>query len=135
LKRVIFRSNGVIGRGTMVIRVTCACRHCPHDACDWQAKKLVLKLSFPSATRVSEPIFMDRCKQLAQGEHAWVLNHLPDIAWSFDISFPTDSPQDALSNEFGATYEKRVMRGVIQEELKPLSYLQTAKQCAQVFYD
>ncbi|KAJ3983065.1 hypothetical protein F5890DRAFT_1587080 [Lentinula detonsa] len=135
LKRVIFRSNGVIGRGTMVIRVTCACRHCPRDACDWQAKKLVLKLSFPSATRVSELIFMDRCKQLAQGEHAWVLNHLPDITWSFDISFPTDSPQDALSNEFGATYEKRVMRGVIQEELKPLSYLQTAKQCAQVFYD
>ncbi|KAJ3746578.1 hypothetical protein DFH05DRAFT_1458828 [Lentinula detonsa] len=32
-------------------------------------------------------------------------------------------------------YETHVMLGVIQEELQPLSYLKTAKECAQVFYD
>ncbi|KAJ3991152.1 hypothetical protein F5050DRAFT_1872803 [Lentinula boryana] len=78
---------------------------------------------------------MDRCKELAQGKHAWVLNHLPDITWSFNIPFRAGSPQDNLKTKIGDAYEMRVMRGIIQEELKPLSYLQTAKQCAQVFYD
>ncbi|KAJ3996298.1 hypothetical protein F5050DRAFT_1902836 [Lentinula boryana] len=135
LKRVIFRSNGIIGRGTIVIRVECACRNCAPHKCDWKKKKLVLKMSFPSETRVSEPTFMDRCKELAQGEHAWVSNHLPDLIWSFDIPFRDRSPQDNLKKKFGDEYERRVMRGVILEELKPLSSLKTAKECAQVFYD
>ncbi|KAJ3715249.1 hypothetical protein DFJ43DRAFT_1102663 [Lentinula guzmanii] len=134
LRRVIFRSNGIIGRGTMVIRVECACRNCPSKQCDWKKKKLVLKMSFPSKTRVSERTFMDRCKELAQGEHAWVSNHLPDLIWSFDIPFRDGSPQDNLGKTF-KDYEMRVMRGVILEELKPLSSLKTARECAQVFYD
>ncbi|KAJ3999717.1 hypothetical protein F5050DRAFT_852221 [Lentinula boryana] len=117
----------------MVFRVECHC--CPPNTCDWQEKKLVLKLSFPSTTRVSERTFMDRCKELVQGEHAWVLNHLPDIIWSFDIPFRAGSPQDNLKKKFGDADEMRVLRGVIQEELKPLVYLKTAKECAQVFYD
>ncbi|KAJ3983718.1 hypothetical protein F5890DRAFT_1597743 [Lentinula detonsa] len=58
-------------------------------------------LSFPSITHVSERMFMDRCKELAQGKHAWVLNHLPDIIWSFDIPFRAGSPQDNLEKKFG----------------------------------
>ncbi|KAJ3798927.1 protein kinase [Lentinula aff. detonsa] len=135
LKRVISRSNGIIGRGTIVIRVECACRNCAPRKCDWKKKKLVLKMSFRSETRVSEPTFMDRCKELAQGEHAWVSNHLPDLIWSFDIPFRDRSPQDNLKKKLGDEYERRVMRGVILEELKPLSSLKTAKECAQVFYD
>ncbi|KAJ3787047.1 hypothetical protein GGU10DRAFT_289040 [Lentinula aff. detonsa] len=135
LKRVIFRSNGVIGRGTMVIRVECACHNCPPNQCDWKEKKLVLKMSFPSKTRVSEQTFMDRCKELTQGEHTWVLSHLPNIIWSFDIPFRDGSPQDNFKKKLGDEYEMRVMRGVILEELKPLSSLKTAKECAQVFYD
>ncbi|KAJ3984699.1 protein kinase [Lentinula detonsa] len=134
LKRVIFCSNSIIGRGTTVIRVECACCNCPPARCDWKEKKLVLKMSFPSKTRVSERTFMDRCKELAQGEYAWVSNHLPDLIWSFDIPFRDGSPQANLGEKF-KDYEMRVMRGVILEELKPLSSLKTARECAQVFYD
>ncbi|KAJ3795347.1 hypothetical protein GGU11DRAFT_233181 [Lentinula aff. detonsa] len=135
LKRVIFRSNSVFGRGTMVFRVECACHHCLPNQCNWQGKKLIMKLIFLSKTSVSEWMFMDRCKELAQGKHAWVLNHLPDIHWSFDIPFHDDSPQDNFKKEFKDGDEMRVMRGSIQEELKPLSSLKTAKECAQVFCD
>ncbi|KAJ3787038.1 hypothetical protein GGU10DRAFT_243828, partial [Lentinula aff. detonsa] len=98
-------------------------------------KKLVLKMSFPSTTRVTERTFVDRCKELAQGQHAWVSNHLPNIIWSFDIPFRDGSPQDGFEKKFGDDYEMRVMRGIILEELRPLLSLKTAKECAQVFYD
>ncbi|KAJ3792091.1 hypothetical protein GGU11DRAFT_733187 [Lentinula aff. detonsa] len=135
LKRVIFRSNSVFGRGTTVVRVECACRHCPPNQCNWQGKELVLKLTFPSKTPVSEWTFVDRCKDMAQGEHAWVLNHLPNIYWSFDIPFHDDSPQDNFKKESEDAHEMRVVRGSIQEELKPLSSLKTAKECTQIFCD
>ncbi|KAJ3748058.1 hypothetical protein DFH05DRAFT_880293 [Lentinula detonsa] len=134
LKRVLFRSHGIIGRGTIVIRVKCACAGCGSH-CDWAGKKLVLKLSFPGETRVSEQTFMDRCRELAQGEHAWVLNHLPHIYWSFDIPFGEGSPQKNFKKKYDEQYEMRLMRGSIQEELQPLTSLTTARECAQVFYD
>ncbi|KAJ3743895.1 hypothetical protein DFH05DRAFT_1524898 [Lentinula detonsa] len=130
LERVIFRSSGIIGRGTIVIRVECACHNCPApDRCDWKEKKLVLKMSFPSTSRIPDRMLMDRCKELAQGEHAWVLDHLPDIIWSFDIPFRDGSPQYNFKKKYGGEFEMRVMRGVIFEELKPLSSLKTAKEC------
>ncbi|KAJ3782794.1 hypothetical protein GGU10DRAFT_389589 [Lentinula aff. detonsa] len=135
LKRVIFRSTNVFGRGTTVIRVECACRHCLPNQCNWHGKELVLKLTFPSETHVSEWMFIDRCKELAQGEHAWVLDHLPNIYWSFDIPFHDDSPQDDFKKEVEDGDKMRVLRGSIQEELKPLSSLKTAKECTQVFCD
>ncbi|KAJ3784453.1 hypothetical protein GGU10DRAFT_401544 [Lentinula aff. detonsa] len=134
LKRVLFRSHGIIGRGTIVIRVKCACAGCGSH-CDLAGKKLVLKLSFPGETRVSEQTFMDRCRELAQGEHAWVLNHLPHIYWSFDIPFGEGSPQKNFKKKYDEQYEMRLMRGSIQEELQPLTSLTTARECAQVFYD
>ncbi|KAJ3900553.1 hypothetical protein F5879DRAFT_407564 [Lentinula edodes] len=107
--RVLFRSNGVIGRGSMVMRVT--------------------------KTRASEKAFMDKCKEKATGEHAWVLNHLPEIYYSFDIDCSAESPQAQLKDIFGEEYEMHVVRGIIMEELHPLSTLKTEKECAQVFYD
>ncbi|KAJ4480276.1 hypothetical protein J3R30DRAFT_3371046 [Lentinula aciculospora] len=131
VKRVLFRSNGIIGRGTIVMRVVCHC----NGKCDWCGKKLILKLSFPAKTRVSEQTFMDRCRELAQGDHAWVLNHLPHIYWTFDIQYSKSTPQANFKKKFKDDYEMRLMRGSIQEELRPLSSLTTATGCAQVFYD
>ncbi|KAJ3811507.1 hypothetical protein F5876DRAFT_39503 [Lentinula aff. lateritia] len=135
LKRVLFRSRGIIGRGTIVVQVVCACTHCVPNQCDWSGKKLVLKLSFPSMTRVPEQAFMDRCKEKARGEHAWILNHLPHIYWTFDLPFDQRSPQANFKEKFRDKYEMRLLRGSIQEELQPLSSLETALECAQVFYD
>ncbi|KAJ4469286.1 kinase-like domain-containing protein [Lentinula aciculospora] len=114
LKRVLFRSKSIIGQGTIVVRVECNCNHC-----EWYGKKLILKLSFPSKTRVSEQTFMDRCKALTQGDHAWVLKHLPHIYWSFDVYFQANTPNADLKERFKDDYE----------------ILETAKDCAQVFYD
>ncbi|KAJ4500872.1 kinase-like domain-containing protein [Lentinula lateritia] len=135
LQRILFRSHGIIGRGTIVVRVVCACTHCVPNQCDWSGKKLVLKLSFPSVSRVPEQAFMDRCKEKAKGEHAWVLNHLPDIYCSFDIPCGERSPQANFKKKFEDKYEMRFLRGSIQDELQPLSTLETALECAQVFYD
>ncbi|KAJ3901621.1 hypothetical protein F5879DRAFT_1003770 [Lentinula edodes] len=135
LQRILFRSHGIIGRGTIVVRVVCACTHCVPNQCDWSGKKLVLKLSFPSESRVPEQAFMDRCKEEAKGDHAWVLNHLPDIYCSFDIPCGERSPQANFKKKFEDKYEMRFLRGSIQEELQPLSSLKTALECAQVFYD
>ncbi|KAJ3927484.1 MAG: hypothetical protein NXY57DRAFT_1042387, partial [Lentinula lateritia] len=131
--RVLFRSNGVLGRGPIVMQVTCVCKG--SSRCDWCGKKLALKLSCPSKTRASEKAFMDKCKEKATGEHAWVLNHLPEIYYSFDIEFSAESPQAQLKEIFGEEYEMRVVRGIILEELHPLSTLKTERECAQVFYD
>ncbi|KAJ3759767.1 hypothetical protein EV360DRAFT_41266 [Lentinula raphanica] len=137
LGRVLARSNGVLGRGTTVVRVECACRRnlCCREGCNWAKKKLVMKLLFPGTSRVSEHVFLEECKKLATGDHAWVLNHLPEIYCSFDIAFTDESPQQRLSNALGNTYQMRIVRGMIQEELDPLSSLKTARECAQVFYD
>ncbi|KAJ3924650.1 MAG: hypothetical protein NXY57DRAFT_969372 [Lentinula lateritia] len=135
LQRILFRSHGIVCRGTIVVRVLCACTHCAPSHCDWSGKELVLKLSFPSVTRVSEKAFMDRCKEQARGEHAWILNHLPYIYWTFDLPFDQRSPQANFKEKFRDKYEMRLLRGSIQEELQPLSSLETALECAQVFYD
>ncbi|KAJ4469282.1 hypothetical protein J3R30DRAFT_3345614 [Lentinula aciculospora] len=78
---------------------------------------------------------MDRCKALAQGDHAWVLNHLPHTYWTFDVYFQAYIPQAIFKERFQNDSEMRLMRGSVQEELEPLSSLETAKDCAQVFYD
>ncbi|KAJ3904165.1 hypothetical protein F5879DRAFT_922469 [Lentinula edodes] len=132
--RVLFRSNGIFnGQGPLVMRVKCVCEG--SGQCVWCGKKLVLKLSWPSKTRASEKTFMYECKEKATGEHAWVLNHLPEIYYSFDIDFSAESPQAQLKEFFGEEYEMRVVRGIIMEELHPLSSLETERECAQLFYD
>ncbi|KAJ3935947.1 MAG: hypothetical protein NXY57DRAFT_351564 [Lentinula lateritia] len=135
LQRILFRSHGIIDRGTIVARVVCAYTHCVPNHCDWSGKKFVLKLSFPSVTRVSEKAFMDRCKEQAKGKHAGISNHFPDIYWSFDIPFDERCPQTNFKERSRDEYEMRVLQGSIQEELRPLLSLETALECAQVFYD
>ncbi|KAJ3719432.1 hypothetical protein C8R42DRAFT_120336 [Lentinula raphanica] len=136
LLQVLFRSDGIIGRGrgTIVIRVECTCSHCGGQ-CNWAGLKLVLKISFPLEDRVAEHTFLDRCRDKAVGEHAWVLNHLPKIYCSFEMPFRLDAPQHNLKKGFQDECEMRTLRGSIQEELQPLSELKTEKEFAQVYFD
>ncbi|KAJ4489791.1 hypothetical protein C8R41DRAFT_867676 [Lentinula lateritia] len=131
--RVLLRSNGIFGQGPLVMLVKCVCEG--SGRCVWCGKKLVLKLSWPSKTRASEKTFMYDFKEKATGEHAWVLNHLPEIYYSFDIDFSAESPQAQLKEIFGEEYKMRVVRGIIMEKLNPLSSLETEREYAQVFYD
>ncbi|KAJ3816173.1 hypothetical protein F5880DRAFT_1644613, partial [Lentinula raphanica] len=134
LLSVLFRAHTIIGRGTIVIKVECACDFCGGQ-CDWAGKKLILKISFPPEDRVAEHTFLDRCREKAVGEHAWVLQHLPKIYHSFEMPFGIDTPQHNLKKRFQGDYEMRILRGSIQEELQPLSELRTAQEFAQVYFD
>lgn len=53
LGKVLFRSHGIIGRGTIVIRVLCLCSEDSCE-CEWKGRKLIMKISFPSEGRISE---------------------------------------------------------------------------------
>ncbi|KAE9389650.1 hypothetical protein BT96DRAFT_1003061 [Gymnopus androsaceus JB14] len=55
-------------------------------------------------------------------------------ASSFSVAFAENSPQAKLAEYFPG-YGKRVMRGSIQQELRPLRELKSANQFAQVIYD
>ncbi|KAE9392628.1 hypothetical protein BT96DRAFT_924607 [Gymnopus androsaceus JB14] len=120
LGKVLFCSNGINGRGTKVIRVTCSCKDgdCAWKGkdgeCDWKGLKL-------------------RCTDMAVDEHAWVLKHLPNVlGW-----FITDGGalQVRLKLMFGADYDERLICGSIQEELCPIMDLESQEQFAQVMYD
>ncbi|KAE9392176.1 hypothetical protein BT96DRAFT_1000587 [Gymnopus androsaceus JB14] len=116
LGEVLFRSNGIIGRGTIVVRVKCTHKHgCRKGGpCDWEGLKLVMKINFPSEGRPSEPEIIKRCTDMAiERREKW----------------------GRLMAEFPDTYEARVIRGSIQEELKPLMKLEASRQFAQVIYD
>ncbi|KAJ3976107.1 hypothetical protein EV361DRAFT_1000416 [Lentinula raphanica] len=133
---VTFRSHSTIGRGTMVIEVQCPCRSCA-NGCDWKEKNPVMKLRFSSKTRASESEFLEEMEAIAKkdSKQRWPLNHLPKIYCSFDLQPRDDSLQQNLEPIFGRVHEMRVVRGTIQERLEPLTSLETAKECAQVFYN
>ncbi|KAJ3711379.1 hypothetical protein C8R42DRAFT_360305 [Lentinula raphanica] len=120
----------------MVIEVQCACRSCGHG-CDWKEKNLVMKLRFLPKTRASELEFLKEMEAIAKkdSKHRWVFNHLPKIYCSFNLQLRDNTLQQSLEPKFGDAYEMHVVRGTIQERLEPLTSLEMAKECAQVFYD
>jgi hypothetical protein len=48
--------------------------------------KLVVKVSWPTSSRVSEIEFLGKACAAATGEHAWVANHLPRVYCAEDIT-------------------------------------------------
>ncbi|KAJ3900988.1 hypothetical protein F5879DRAFT_924981 [Lentinula edodes] len=102
-----------------------------------RGEKLLLKLSYPSVTPASEKSLMDHCREQTEGEHVWILDNLPDICWTYDIPLnETDTPRFDLKEEFEDDHQTiHLLRGSIQEEIEPFSSLNTASECAQVFYD
>ncbi|KAJ3881069.1 hypothetical protein F5051DRAFT_450290 [Lentinula edodes] len=138
LRHIPFCSSGFCSwGGTMASRAVCNCTHYPPNRCDWSGEKLLLKLSYPSVTPASEKSLMDHCREQAEGEHVRVLDNLPDIYWKYDIPLSeTDTPCFDLKEEFEDDHRTiRLLRGSIQEEIEPFSSLNTASECAQVFYD
>lgn len=138
LRHIPFCSSGFCSwGGTMASRAVCNCAHCSPNRCDWSGEKLLLKLSYPSVTPASKKSLMDHCREQAEGEHVRVLDNLPDIYWKYDIPLSeTDTPRFDLKEEFEDDHRTiRLLRGSIQEEIEPFSSLNTASECAQVFYD
>ncbi|KAE9394163.1 hypothetical protein BT96DRAFT_828125, partial [Gymnopus androsaceus JB14] len=92
--------------------------------------KLVMKISRPVKGRVLEHKTIQRCTDMAVDEHAWVLKHLPNVLGWFIMDGGT--LQVRLKLMFGADYNERLICGSIQEELCPITDLESQEQFAQV---
>ncbi|KAK0479954.1 hypothetical protein EDD18DRAFT_1206454 [Armillaria luteobubalina] len=141
LGTIVYRQRGLFGRDTCVIHATCT---------EWEGKKLVVKISWPSASRKSEKTLLDiaitKAKEMAKpGEAHWVLNHLPNILHEQDFKFDDDDSVQKLISETvtggqyvggrDGAYEERLLRITVLEELSPITSLRNDRDYAQVFVD
>ncbi|KAF9066707.1 hypothetical protein BDP27DRAFT_1330190 [Rhodocollybia butyracea] len=134
--KVLFRPHGILGRGTLVVEVTCCCND-DGCACAWKDLDLVMKLSFASNTRDPEVTFIQECMDIVARDpaHNWVLNHLPEVHATFSIPFGPGTVQGRLKEEFGDDYEERELHGSIQSRLYELMSLETSREFGQAIYD
>jgi len=140
IKRILFTTDGLNGRGTWVVEIECFCgdgRCTWTGEDDWHGKKLIMKLSFPSVTREAEDKIILDARKLAESSDKWkwVLNHLPLVVHSFDTEIDEDSIPGRLKNHLQGDYEERVIRVTIQEQLHPITEVEDPAELAQVFYD
>ncbi|KAF5358729.1 hypothetical protein D9757_012257 [Collybiopsis confluens] len=108
------------------------------EALRWEGKKFVVKFSFPSETRDPEDALVNHARNIAKGGHAWATNHLPLLYDCLTVPFGPGTVQYRLKEFFNKrkkSYEVRVLRITISEELCSLNDLKTPEEAAQVFYD
>ncbi|KAF5349786.1 hypothetical protein D9758_010216 [Tetrapyrgos nigripes] len=136
LGQTIQRSHSIIGRGTTVLHAKCLKGH-------WgkEGDEVVVKISFVDEGRLSEAKFMDLAKEKAVGDHAWALEHLPEILSAHEYPNSKDSPESRLFEfmrdklKADSTYELRILRILVLRPLKSITQLDDPKDFAQVFYD
>ncbi|KAK0231488.1 hypothetical protein IW262DRAFT_1427422 [Armillaria fumosa] len=141
LGTIVYRQRGLFGRDTCVVHATCT---------EWEGSKLVVKISWPSASRKSEKTLLDiaiaKATEMAKpGETHWVLKHLPNILHEQDFKFDDDDSVQKLIAEMvnggqyvggrDGAYEGRVLRITVLEELTPITSLRNDRDYAQVFVD
>jgi hypothetical protein len=132
LGSTIYQQHGIIGRGTCVVRaqyIGGSGARCDDDG--WVGS-LVVKLSWPAISRISENDLIARARGAANhDEHRWVLKHLPKVLHAEDRHI--SSLSQALVDRMGDRYEQRVLRIIVQEELYPITEQTTAAGLAQSF--
>lgn len=135
LGKAIFLSHGILGRGTCVFRASIEA---------WSSNAIplncacVVKISWPSKSRLSETKFLDLARNTARtlGPSAdWVLQHLPTIYHTEDFVPEGDFPQSRLQAYYDIEeYEPRIRRTIVQEELFPIIEILTGSDLVSVFY-
>ncbi|KAJ3795698.1 hypothetical protein GGU11DRAFT_211268 [Lentinula aff. detonsa] len=134
VKRVLYRAEGIIGRGSIVIEVECICTE---SGCKWHGESKIMKISFPSRSRPPEDTLIQEARSKAEsstGAHR-ALKHLPQIIDPITLTYDESTVQGRLKSHLKEKYEERVMRVVLLEKLHPLSELEDPRDFAQVFYD
>ncbi|KAF9064298.1 hypothetical protein BDP27DRAFT_1230692, partial [Rhodocollybia butyracea] len=136
---VLFRSEGIVDRMSVVLEVICICSDA--EKCGWRGRSLVLKVSFPGVNREPEDKLIAKARSIAQEKKSayWALNHLPDLLDSITFVYKDDTPQAKLrehSKAEGITgYEERAVHVATLEKLETLNTLTSTKDYAQIFYD
>lgn len=131
----VYHQHALIGRGTCVVRAECVNegRQKRNDDEAWDGP-LIVKLSWPAKSRTPEQDIIKKAREAADnGQHRWVLNHLPKVLHDEDIDVNLLS--QALIDNIGGRYEERVLRAIVQEELYPITERTTAPELAESFRD
>ncbi|KAJ4478136.1 protein kinase [Lentinula aciculospora] len=134
IKAVLYRAEGIVGRCSIVVEVECICME---SGCKWHGERKVMKISFPSRSRIPEDVLIREARTEAEssGEH-WALNHLPELLDTISITYEEKTTvQGRLKAHLKERYEERVMRVTVMEKLHPISELKDLRELAQVFYD
>ncbi|KAJ7875176.1 hypothetical protein B0H14DRAFT_2437500 [Mycena olivaceomarginata] len=132
LEDIIFRAHGIIGRGTVVVRATVT--NCPRSY-HLKGKIVVVKWSWVPKTRTNEAdIVKNAWVRAEQDNRSDMLRHLPEIYHEQSFDELTPACQTLLLDKLpSGTYEARVLRVIVQAELKPITDLQDPSQLAKVF--
>ena len=132
LGKVISREPTTVGRSTVVLEAKS----------DKHSEDLVVKVSWPGSGRVSEVEFIDKATEEAKGQ--WAIKHLPKMIYHRTVDLDMDPTFKSVADLFeGAQfagkgefkYERRVLRIIVQEKLKPFKSLTNARDMGQVFAD
>ena len=131
LGKTVFRQHCLIGRGTCVVRAT----HIKEEGDDgideegWDSK-LIVKLSWPPASRIPEQDIIARARQTADCDgYRWVLKHLPKVLHAEDNDINLLSR--ALIDRLGNQCEKRVFRLMVMEELFAITERTNSRDLAE----
>ena len=135
LGNVIFRDPATVGRSTVVLEA----------ASDlWPETELVVKISWPSSSRVRETDFLKKASDEAEKSPGkWAKNHLPRVFYANDVVFDESSAIESVAHLFknakfvngSYAYEQRTLRVIVQERLYPFKSLSNVKDIGQVFLD
>ncbi|KAG7098262.1 hypothetical protein E1B28_000224 [Marasmius oreades] len=121
--------RGLIGQGTWGLLVKAISGKLVDENSVSPGEELFMKLSCIASTRYKECDYIKDATKLACGEHAWVLNHLPNVLASGE--FPLEISFEEL---FGDKLERRDLRYEIMEKLYPITELK-GKPFAKAFRD
>ena len=136
---VISHEPSLAGRATAVLHAK--------SSSLWKKLDLVVKISWPGSERVAENEFLTRAVEIANSKPGdnWALKHLPQLLFSQDVVFGSDSTHGKVASLFENakfvdgerphTYERRTLRIIVQERLYPLKTLTNVKDIAQVLLD
>ena len=116
----LHRDFELIGRCTRIYSVTSSSEH-PHDHSRILAgTELVLKISWPETSQMSEKDIIERAMQCKKKD---VRGHLPDLIWSGDLQkYSTGLIRDQLGITRGDT-RMRVARVMLFRRLHPITEL------------
>ena len=135
---VISHEPSLVGRSTAVLHATSP---------RWKDVDLVVKISWPGSERIAENAFLDKAVDEANSTATkkWALDHLPQVLFAQDVRFDADptSTHGKVASLFDNAkfvgeeyhYERRTLRIIIQERLRPLQTLENVKDIAQVLLD
>jgi hypothetical protein len=136
LGKTVYHQHGLIGHVTWVLRAklkkgTEQSGDSDDDA--WN-RGLIVKLSWSPKSRQSENIIINEAHRHAKASgNLWVLDHLPNVLHVEDIDRTSEEPIKGLVKLVGDSYESRVLRLLVLEELFPITDLATAPVLADAF--